>query len=203
MNDSVRGQASENGQQSPADKELTAPENDATGGGSAKVGFSQGYATREIFCLGIRMAGDPASPKQLAEFAKILPSVAERIIRMAKREQNNHHQKEEDHFCWIGNCLRETVTQRWGHRLKLVFVQAGLREGRPHRLRDTFAVELLKAGAAMEDVSVLLGHSNIRVTEQCYAPWCPRRRERLNRVVMRAWSHDPLGSVARDKGDTA
>ena len=32
MNDSVRGQASENGQQSPADKELTAPENDALRG---------------------------------------------------------------------------------------------------------------------------------------------------------------------------
>ena len=44
----------------------------------------------------------------------------------------------------------------------------------------------------MEDVSVLLGHSSIRVTEQYYAPWCPRRRERLNNIVMRAWSHDPL-----------
>ena len=129
MNDRVRGQASENGQQSPAD--------------------------------------------------------------MAEREQNNRHQKEEDHFFWIGKCLRETVTKRWGHRLALVFAQAGIREGRPHRLRDTFAVELLKAGAAMEDMSVLLGHSSIRVTEQYYAPWC-RRRERLNRVVMRAWSHDPL-----------
>ena len=40
-------------------------------------------------------------------------------------------------------------------------------------------------------MSVLLGPSSIRVTEQYYAPWC-RRRERLNRVVMRAWSHDPL-----------
>ena len=36
MNDRVRGQASENGQQSPADKELTAPENDATGGGGVQ-----------------------------------------------------------------------------------------------------------------------------------------------------------------------
>ena len=98
----------------------------------------------------------------------------------------------EDHFFWTGKCLRETVTKRWGHRLKLVFAQAGISEGRPHRFRDTFAVELLKAGAAMEDVSVLLGHSSIRVTEQYYAPWCPRRRERLNSVVMRAWSHDPL-----------
>ena len=63
MNDRVRGQASENGQQSPAD--------------------------------------------------------------MAEREQNNRHQKEEDHFFWIGKCLRETVTKRWGPS-----PQAGFRPGR-------------------------------------------------------------------------
>ncbi len=97
-----------------------------------------------------------------------------------------------DHFFWTGHCLRETVTKRWGNRLKLKFQAAGIVDGRPHRFRDTFAVELLKAGTSMEDVSILLGHSSIRVTEQYYAPWCPRRRERLNSIVMRAWSHDPL-----------
>lgn len=98
----------------------------------------------------------------------------------------------EEHFFWTGKCLKETVTKRWGARLKLKFRAAGITGGRPHRFRDTFAVELLKAGTSMEDVSVLLGHSSIRVTEQYYAPWCPRRRERLNSIVMRAWSHDPL-----------
>ncbi len=95
-------------------------------------------------------------------------------------------------FFWTGNSLRETVTKRWGHRLKLKFLEAGIHDGRPHRLRDTFAVELLQAGTAMEDVSILLGHSSIRITEEYYAPWCPRRRERLNRVVHQAWSKDPL-----------
>ena len=98
----------------------------------------------------------------------------------------------QDYFFWTGQCLRETVTKRWGHRLKVKFLAADIAEGRPHRFRDTFAVELLKAGTSMEDVSILLGHSSIRVTEQYYAPWCPRRRERLNHLVMRAWSRDPL-----------
>ncbi len=97
-----------------------------------------------------------------------------------------------EYFFWTGNCLRETVTKRWGQRLKRKFLESSIVDGRPHRFRDTFAVELLKAGTSMEDVSVLLGHSSIRVTEQYYAPWCPRRRERLNSIVMRAWSHDPL-----------
>lgn len=96
------------------------------------------------------------------------------------------------YFFWTGRCLRETVTKRWGHRLKRKFLEAGIADGRPHRFRDTFAVELLQAGTAMEDVSILLGHSSIRVTEQYYAPWCPRRRERLNQIVMQAWAQDPL-----------
>lgn len=95
-------------------------------------------------------------------------------------------------FFWTGTSLRETVTKRWGHRLKLKFREAGIHDGRPHRLRDTFAVELLQAGTAMEDVSILLGHSSIRITEEYYAPWCPRRRERLNRIVRQAWNKDPL-----------
>ncbi len=63
---------------------------------------------------------------------------------------------------------------------------------RPHRLRDTFAVALLTAGVAMEDVSALLGHSSIRTTERHYAPWDRRRRDRLAQVVRAANRLDPL-----------
>ncbi len=43
-----------------------------------------------------------------------------------------------DHFFWTGNCQRETVTKRWGYRLKLKFRAAGIDGGRPHQFRDTF-----------------------------------------------------------------
>ena len=36
-------------------------------------------------------------------------------------------------------------------------------------LRDTFAVELLNAGMLLENVSKLLTHKSVRVTEQHYA----------------------------------
>ena len=42
---------------------------------------------------------------------------------------------------------------------------------RPHRLRDAFAVELLLAGVPIERVSVLLGHTSVRITERHYNPW--------------------------------
>jgi integrase/recombinase XerD len=40
----------------------------------------------------------------------------------------------------------------------------------PHRFRDTFAVSLLNAGASLENVSVLLGHTSIRVIQKHYNP---------------------------------
>jgi hypothetical protein len=45
-------------------------------------------------------------------------------------------------------------------------------------LRDTFAVEHLLAGTSMQDLSKMLSHKTVRVTEKYYAPWF--RRGRLN-----------------------
>jgi integrase len=55
------------------------------------------------------------------------------------------------------------------------------------RFRDTFAVGLLQAGVPMERVSVLLGHSSIKVTEKHYSPWVRARQEQLEADVRRRW----------------
>jgi integrase/recombinase XerD len=47
----------------------------------------------------------------------------------------------------------------------------GLSNAVSHRLRDTFAVELLLAGVPIERVSILLGHQSVSVTEKHYNPW--------------------------------
>jgi integrase/recombinase XerD len=54
---------------------------------------------------------------------------------------------------------------------------------RPHRLRDTFAVRALLRGMSLEDVSRLLGHSSVKVTELYYAKWVAARKVRLERLV--------------------
>ena len=48
--------------------------------------------------------------------------------------------------------------------------------GGPDCLRDTFAVECLLGGVPLERVSVLLGHSSVKVTERHYAPWVQKRQ---------------------------
>jgi integrase len=54
-----------------------------------------------------------------------------------------------------------------------------------HRSRDTFAVGFLQAGVPMDRVSVLLGHSSIKVTEKHYSPWVRARQEQLEADVGR------------------
>jgi hypothetical protein len=45
--------------------------------------------------------------------------------------------------------------------------------------RDTFAVELLLAGVPIDQVSLLLGHSSVKVTEKHYAPFVKARQAQL------------------------
>ena len=63
----------------------------------------------------------------------------------------------------------------------------GVPDGHAHRFRDTFAVGLLQAGVPTERVSVLLGHSSIKVTEKHYSPWVRARQEQLEADVRRTW----------------
>jgi integrase len=52
--------------------------------------------------------------------------------------------------------------------------------GHTHRFRDTFAVALLEKGATIENVSRLLGHTSIKITERHYSPWVKSRQDALD-----------------------
>ncbi len=99
-----------------------------------------------------------------------------------------------EHFFWSGASTPRTSADFWRKRLQRIAGRAGVEGFKPHRLRDTFAVELLGAGVSMEDVSVLLGHSSIRTTERYYAPWDLSRSNRLLAVVRDVHARDPLVS---------
>lgn len=68
-------------------------------------------------------------------------------------------------------------------RMQTLGIRCGVADCRPHRLRDTFAVRKLLAGFQLEDVSRLLGHSSVKVTEIYYAKWVRSRKVRLERLV--------------------
>jgi integrase/recombinase XerD len=63
--------------------------------------------------------------------------------------------------------------------------------GHSHRFRDTYAVDLLQAGVSLENVSTLLGHRSIRITERHYSPWVKTRQDALDRELLRVNADRP------------
>ena len=108
------------------------------------------------------------------------------------------------YFFWSGNGLPKTAVADWQRSYRRLFRIADLRkaDGTPKRchpqmFRDTFAVEMLLAGVPLDQVSILLGHKSIKVTEKHYAPWVRARQEQLENSVRRAWGTE-LTAIDRD-----
>ncbi len=68
---------------------------------------------------------------------------------------------------------------------------AGIEGMRAHRLRDSFAVNRLNEGMLIQDVSKLLGHSSVTVTERYYAPFVKSRKDALMAKRKAAYSSTP------------
>jgi len=90
-------------------------------------------------------------------------------------------------FFWSGNGKLKTALTEWQERLKKVFRIAGIPSGHGHRLRDTFAVELLQRGVDIQTVSILLGHRSIKTTEKSYSPWVKSRQDALDDAIKKTW----------------
>lgn len=67
-------------------------------------------------------------------------------------------------------------------RIQSLGTRAGLGHAHPHRFRDTFAVDLLCAGAEVYDVARTLGDT-VETVECHYAPFVPALRERVRRIM--------------------
>lgn len=78
-----------------------------------------------------------------------------------------------------------------GEQIAAAFTAAGVSsDGHmiSHRLRATFAVDLLQKGLPLEHVSKLLGHRSVTTTERHYAKWVKGRQDRLDALVSATWT---------------
>jgi integrase len=77
-------------------------------------------------------------------------------------------------------------------RMQAIGDRCGVSDCRPHRLRDTFSVRCLLRGMNTSDLSRLLAHSSVVITEKYYARWVTDRKRRLERLVCEFLDHMPL-----------
>jgi integrase len=98
------------------------------------------------------------------------------------------------YFFWSGNGDPKSAVADWQRSFRRLFEIAKLEmaDGEakrcfPHMFRDTFAVENLLAGVPIDQVSILLGHKSVKITEKHYAPFVKARQEQLTASVRKAW----------------
>jgi len=101
------------------------------------------------------------------------------------------------YFFWSGNGLPKSAVADWQRSYRRLFEIANIRKPdgerkrcHPHMFRDTFAVEMLLAGVPIDQVSILLGHSSVKITEKHYAPFVKARQLQLQASVRAAWNVD-------------
>jgi integrase/recombinase XerD len=90
-----------------------------------------------------------------------------------------------ERYFWTGRNIRSAVSN-WSRYLARIFELGKIENGHSHRFRDTCAVELLLAGASVEDVATILGNTP-QVVAKHYAPWVKERQVRLEKLVRQSW----------------
>src|SRR5262249_8211746 len=73
-----------------------------------------------------------------------------------------------EYIFWGGKTKEESIAKNWANMYIAPLFKAAKIPGdghmKSHRLRDTFAVDLLEKGVPLEEVSKLLGHESIKTT---------------------------------------
>jgi site-specific recombinase XerD len=131
--------------------------------------------------------------KKTGKLIKDRPLPVAVVEALAAIPENQKHIKSGFYF-WSEGTDVDNLTNAWTKRiLKHLNPWLALadEDGRPmafhsHMLRDTFAVELLLAGVDIHEVSNLLTHKSILMTEKYYAPWVLKRVEKLHETMVAA-----------------
>jgi integrase/recombinase XerD len=92
-----------------------------------------------------------------------------------------------EYFFWSGHGKIKSALEDIRKSFMRVAAIAKVDHAHFHRFRDLFAVSLLERGVPIEDVAILLGHQNSRVTARHYNPWVRSRQRQLESVVKKTW----------------
>jgi integrase len=115
---------------------------------------------------------------------RTVPDCVVEALRMLSAHRPGFHP---GHFFWRDSRNQKTLVSQYTIMIAKLnaYLNFTAEDGQrlpfhSHMLRDTYAVELLLAGVPLEDVSKLLTHKSIKVTQDHYAPWVKARLQHLD-----------------------
>jgi integrase len=136
---------------------------------------------------------------KLPVFVPLPPDVAEALRTVPPGPKPNPR-----YFFWTGNGDPRSAVKDWQRSFRRLFKIANItkldgskKRCFPQMFRDTFAVELLLSGVPLDQVSILLGHSSVKITEKHYAPWVKARQEQLEASVRQSWPPKAIAKQAK------
>lgn len=115
-------------------------------------------------------------------YVPIPPQVAREILAYANAG--------EEFIFWTQKISDLYFSRAIGRRISAAFRLADIPTAGhmiSHRLRDTFAVDLLGKGIPIGEVSKMLGHESVTTTEKHYAQWAKGRQDRITKLVTATW----------------
>lgn len=140
----------------------------------------------------------PRQKTDVLVYVVIPPHLADQL-----RQLPNSNPK---YFFWSGHGDPKNTRKGYQRSYWKIFNLADIRgeDGQrkrchPQMFRDTFAVELLLSGVPMDQVSLLLGHSSVKMTEKHYAPFCKERQLQLTSAVKRCWADKSANEMRSNK----
>jgi integrase/recombinase XerD len=136
-------------------------------------------------------------------YCPVPPHVAQMLATLPASQKGNTN---ETYFFWTGNGTPKTITTNWQRSYGKLFKLAAITEAdgkpkrcHPHMFRDTWSVEALLSGMSALEVSMILGHSSVTITEKHYLPFVRRRQTSLNDSVVESWRRQGITGATDGK----
>jgi integrase/recombinase XerD len=85
----------------------------------------------------------------------------------------------DNYYFWSGRGTAKSCVSVYQRSFKRLYEIAKVENGHAHRWSFAVELQLLLARVPIDQVSVLLGHQSIKVTERHYSPWVKSRQEQL------------------------
>ena len=95
------------------------------------------------------------------------------------------------YFFWTGNGKLDTAKADWSAKMLALYKAADVLQ-RSHAFRDALTTAVLGTGGRTETAAKLLGHRDIKITQDHYEHWNSERQKLLDEAIERAWAHTGL-----------